>query len=187
MSLIPNQDHRNITGGPANETGHLWFLRACVGLSFTLWSAATSQPLAKISNGWGTLPTSLVYPLASAPPPSSSAEAIPHDMWVWASWFVCGTFVAIIAAGVAVGTLASHDRSTRGFGDNLQWLVKLWCFLGGGLSLGVVFDPPEGANTTTPLAGMLLIWLSLAVLLIPGCTNFDEVNPLPEPPAPTTD
>ncbi|MCM6778413.1 hypothetical protein NDR87_32945 [Nocardia sp. CDC159] len=64
--------------------------------------------------------------------------------------FVGGTFLAIIAAGIAVGTLSSHDARIRGYGGVLALYVFIWCGYGGFIFL-------SSFDAGTPLTGMWMI------------------------------
>jgi hypothetical protein len=161
VGLVPGEGNDN--EAPPTQTGRIWFLRSCVGLAFALWSTALAQPLAEITghcsdtHDWGVIQTNQVYPFTTghAPP--------------WASWFVGLTFLAIIMAGVAVGTLSFEDKGARLLADGLSFAVGLWCFFGGVSSvLRLVFPGTTGDGCTpshvTPLAGTWLIWIAMALL-----------------------
>ncbi|WP_186818202.1 hypothetical protein [Nocardia ninae] len=126
---------------------HIRFLRSCVGLALALWAAALTQPLADFTgSSWGVIWTIQVYPFWSGEAPGA------------ASLFVCGAFLAIAGAGVAVGTLTSQDEGIRKFGGVLAFTVFNWCFFGATFFFS--------AFTGTVLAGMWLILISILMLLV---------------------
>jgi hypothetical protein len=163
VGLIPGQGNDNES--PPTETGHVWFFRSCVGLAFALWSTALAAPLANITGhcsggrDWGVIQTNEVYPFTTGQAPSN------------ASWFVSGTFLAIIMAGVAVGTLTFEDKGARNLAGGLSFTVGLWCFFVGLGSVATVLglqnlqrDAGCTPSNITPLAGMWLIWIAMALL-----------------------
>ncbi len=112
-----------------------------------LWAAALTQPLADFTDsGWGVIRTIQVYPFKSGEAPGA------------ASLVVCGAFLAIVGAGVSVGTLSSQDGIIRKFGGVLAFTVFTWCFFGAILFFSTF--------TGTLLAGMWLILLSILMLFV---------------------
>ncbi|MEU1993539.1 hypothetical protein ABZ511_03730 [Nocardia gamkensis] len=135
-----------------------------MGLAFMLWSSSLSNPLAYLTGrcsgrDWGVLQTIDAYPF--------SIEKAPD----WAGVFVGGEFLAIIAAAVAVGTLSSENAGTRTFGGAVSMVVGAWCVFVGTVSLVLVFfsgqpDPGCTPDHITPLVGLWLIWIAMALLAV---------------------
>ncbi|MFF3225761.1 hypothetical protein ACFYV7_23395 [Nocardia suismassiliense] len=144
MELVP--------GGSGEETPRemkfdIRLLRWCVGLAAALWAAALTQPLADFTDSdWGVVQTIRVYPFDSGQAPGA------------ARLFVWGAFLAIVGAGVAVGTLSSQDKGIRKFGGVLAFTVFTWCFFGAILFFSTF--------TGTVLAGMWLILISILMLFV---------------------
>jgi hypothetical protein len=68
---------------PPTQTGHIWFLRSCVGLGFMLWSSSLSQPLAYLTGhcsgrDWGVLQTIDAYPFSIEKAPDWAGLCAPR-------------------------------------------------------------------------------------------------------------
>ncbi|GAB2744923.1 hypothetical protein [Kitasatospora kifunensis] len=111
--------------------------------------------------------TNQVYPLVSGKTP-----------WQ-CSALVSITFLAIIAAGIGVGTLSSHDAGTKSFGDFLRTLAAGWGGVGGLITAFYVFTPNVNSTTghpythmsITPLAGTWLVWLAMGLASLPAAMS----------------